>query len=62
MMSDDKPLPDPETLAYQVHDLAECILVANDKLELALLDINKTLRAINSALLSIAAAIAKGPC
>lgn len=44
-------------LERQVHDLAECVLVANDKLELALLDIHKALKQINGSLQDIAVAI-----
>ena len=41
-------------LVSQVRDLAESILVANDKLELALVAIDRTLKSINSSLRDIA--------
>lgn len=41
-------------LVSQVRDLAESILVANDKLELALLAIDRTLKTLNASLHDIA--------
>lgn len=41
-------------LVYQVRELAESVLVANDKLEIVLAGIDRTLKTINNTLLEVA--------